>query len=47
MYPDEQKIKSTGKTMAFTLFMLLISSYFKPETVMILLLCLIYMKMRD
>ncbi len=47
MYPSEQKIKSTGKTIAFVLFMLLLSSYFKPETVMILLLCLIYTKMRD
>ncbi len=47
MYPDEQKIKYSAKTMVFVLFMMLLSSFFDKELIMILLLCLIYMKMRD
>lgn len=47
MYIEEQKITSLAKTLALTLFMLLLSSYFKPETIIIVILCLIYVKMRD
>ncbi len=47
MINEEEKILSSVKTIAFTLFIMLLSSYFKPETVIILLLCLIYVKMRD
>ena len=47
MLLQEEKIKSTLKTIGFTLFMLLLSSYFERETVIILLLCMIYIKLRD
>ena len=46
MYNEEQKIESMAKSLAFILFMLLLSSYFEPETIIIVLLCLIYSKMR-
>ena len=46
MFVQEEKIASVAKSIAFTLFMLLLSSYFKPETVIIILLCLIYSRMR-
>ena len=47
MPPNEQKIKSAVETIGFGLFMMLLSSLFDKDLVMILLLCLIYMKMRD
>jgi len=47
MYPDEQKIKSYAKTVIIALFMMLLSSYFDKDLVIILLLCLIYTNMRD
>ncbi len=47
MFLGERKMKSIAKTVAFTLFMLLMSSYFEQETVIIVLLCMIYLKMRD
>ena len=47
MFPNEQKIKSVVETMGFGLFMMLLSSFFDKDLVIILLLCIIYMKMRD
>ena len=47
MFPNEQKIKSAAETIGFGLFMMLLSSFFDKDLVIILLLCLIYMKMRD
>ena len=44
---EEEKIKSLLKTVSLVLFMLLLSSYFERETVIILLLCMIYLKLRD
>ena len=47
MVNEEQKIMSFAKTTIFALFILLLSSFFDKDVVTILLLCLIYMKMRD
>ena len=47
MFLGERKLRSIAKTTAFVLFMLLMSSYFDKDTVIIMLLCMIYMKMRD
>ena len=47
MFLGERKLRSIAKTTAFVLFMLLMSSYFDKDSVMIMLLCMIYMKMRD
>ena len=47
MFFGERKLRSIAKTTTFVLFMLLMSSYFDKDTVMITLLCMIYMKMRD
>jgi hypothetical protein len=47
MFNEEQKIKTFAQTVGFALFMLLLSSFFDKDIVMILLLCLIYTKMRD
>lgn len=47
MFIGERKIRSIAKTTAFVLFMLLMSSYFERDTVILVMLCLIYMKMRD
>jgi hypothetical protein len=41
---EEEFLKNILKTTGFILFMLLLSSYFESETVIILLLCLIYLK---
>ena len=43
----ERKMRSIAKTTAFVLFMLLMSSFFERDTVIIMLLCMIYLKMRD
>ena len=43
----ERKIRTLAKTTAFVLFMLLMSSYFERETVIITLLCMIYLKMDE
>jgi len=47
MFLGERKLRSIAKTTAFVLFMLLMSSYFERDTVIIALLCMIYMKMRE
>jgi hypothetical protein len=47
MFFGERKIRSLAKTTAFVLFMLLMSSYFERETVIIMLLCMIYTKMGE
>jgi len=47
MFFGERKLRSIAKTTAFVLFMLLMSSYFERDTVILVMLCLIYMKMRD
>ena len=43
---DEEKIKSLVKSVLFILFMMLLSSYFERETVIILILSMIYLKSR-
>jgi hypothetical protein len=43
----ERKIRTLAKTTAFVLFMLLMSSYFEREAVIITLLCMIYLKMDE
>ena len=47
MFLGERKLRSIAKTTAFVLFMLLMSSYFDKDVVIIMLLCMIYMKMRE
>jgi len=47
MFLGERKLRSIAKTTVFVLFMLLMSSYFDKDTVIITLLCMIYIKMRD
>jgi len=47
MFLGERKLRSLAKTTALMLFMLLLSSYFDRETIIIMLLCMIYMKMRE
>jgi len=46
-YHEEEKIKSLVKSVGFVLFMMLLSSYFERETVIILLLSMIYLKLRN
>ena len=47
MFLGERKMKSIAKTIAFVLFILLLSSFFAPATIIIVLLCMIYMKMSE
>jgi hypothetical protein len=47
MFLGERKMRSIAKTTVFVLFMLLMSSFFERDTVIITLLCMIYVKMRD
>jgi hypothetical protein len=47
MFLGEERLKKHIKTGALILFMLLLSTKFDQETVIIVLLSLIYMKMRD
>lgn len=44
MYNEEEKIGILIKSTVFILLMLLLSSFFEPEAVFILLLSLIYLK---
>ena len=44
MYNEEEKIGVLIKSTGFVLFMLLLSSFFEPEPVFIMLLSLIYLK---
>ena len=47
MIHEEEKIKSFAKSVIFVLFILLLSSYFERETIIILLLSMIYLKLRN
>jgi len=47
LYNEEQKIAKMLKTSLLILFMLLLSSFLKIETVILILLCMIYSNMRD
>jgi len=47
VYNEEQKVVDFAKTTAFILFIMLLSSYFDKELVILLLLSLIYMQMRE
>jgi hypothetical protein len=47
MFFGERKMRSIAKTTAFVLFMLLLSSFFEQNTIVIVLLCMIYMKMGE
>jgi len=44
MVNEEEKILKIFKTFVFVLFMLGFGAIFKPETAVIVLLCLLYMK---
>lgn len=44
---EEEKIKSLVKSVGLILFMLLLTSYFDSQTVIILLLSMIYLKLRN
>tara|TARA_B100000424_G_C22603464_1_gene336967 strand:+ start:221 stop:361 length:141 start_codon:yes stop_codon:yes gene_type:complete len=44
MHNEEEKIGTLIKSTGFVLFMLLLSSFFESEAVIILLLSLIYLK---
>jgi hypothetical protein len=47
MWHTERKIAILAKTTLFVLFIMLLGSYFDKDTVIILLLSLIYVKMRN
>jgi len=46
MLNEEEFLVNILKSVGFVLFILLLSSYFEYETMVILLLCLIYLKKR-
>jgi len=47
MFFGERKIRSIAKTTAFVLFILLLSSYFERDTMILVFLSLILMQMRE
>lgn len=47
MFFGERKIRSIAKTTAFVLFILLLSSYFERDTMILVFLALILMQMRE
>lgn len=47
MFIGERKIRSIAKTTAFVLFILLLSSYFERDTMILVFLALILMQMRE
>jgi len=47
LYNEEQKIAKMLKTSLLILFMLLLGSFLKVETAILILLCMIYSNMRD